>query len=195
MSLITGEFCMKEGINNLGSKTCTYNTATQSNDIRIVVQSGHLCHEAVGAQCATDSGNLVGCDGDTDTGTTDQDTLLTLTGSHCLCGSLAENLAVKTGDRVTMGQTIGYAGTTAIVENHGTKVTLPEGVTSGGCPNARSRRNCWVIITRRFRSRQGHIFGAAIALKRWRNRQVLILVSCSCVVGQWMGKRLLRLEF
>ena len=31
--------------------------------------------------------------------------------------SLAEDLAVKAGDRVTMGQTIGYAGSTAIVES------------------------------------------------------------------------------
>lgn len=30
--------------------------------------------------------------------------------------SLSENLAVKAGDKVTMGQTIGYAGATAIVE-------------------------------------------------------------------------------
>ena len=31
--------------------------------------------------------------------------------------SLAENIAVRPGDSVTAGQTIGYAGDTAIVEN------------------------------------------------------------------------------
>ena len=30
--------------------------------------------------------------------------------------SLAENVAVKAGDQVSVGQTIGYAGSTAIVE-------------------------------------------------------------------------------
>ena len=77
-----GERSIQPGIYDLQSQTTGRYSGAQSQDVGIVVLSGSLCTKAVTTQCAADALDAVSSDGDTDTGTTDQNTLLTLAGQY-----------------------------------------------------------------------------------------------------------------
>ena len=78
MSLIAGERSVEECVHNLNRQSGANHTAAHGHDICVIVKSGCLRAEAVGAKCTADTFKLVCCDGDTDAGTANQDALLTL---------------------------------------------------------------------------------------------------------------------
>ena len=85
MTLIPGKWGIKERIYDLQGKSRTYHAAAHCQNVGIVVQSRCLCTEAVGAKCSTDAFYLVGCDGNTDSGSADQDSFLKFSSCNSLC--------------------------------------------------------------------------------------------------------------
>ena len=79
------KFLFKEGINHTESNTQTYNTLTESKDLRIVMLSGHLCHKLVGAKSASDALIFIANKRNTDSGTADRDSSLSLAARYIFC--------------------------------------------------------------------------------------------------------------
>ena len=77
MSLIVGKRCIQKCIHYLQCQPRSYNSSTQCQYVGIVVQAGCLCAEAVGAECCTDSFHFVCRDRNADSGSADQDSLIT----------------------------------------------------------------------------------------------------------------------
>ena len=100
-----------DAITGYSMEALSYNQTTRDWRVHNGVDLAAAEGEAV---CAPADGQVIFAGEDDALGYTV--TIRHMDGYTTSCGSLAENLAVKTGDRVTMGQTIGYAGTTAIVE-------------------------------------------------------------------------------
>lgn len=79
MTLIAGKRGIQKCIHNLQSKSRTYHASSHSKDIGIIMKSGSLGCKAVRTKCCTDSLKLVCRDGNSDSCTTDQNTILTFT--------------------------------------------------------------------------------------------------------------------
>ena len=73
MTLIAGKRSIQERIYNLQRQSRSYNTAAHCKDIGIVMQSCRFRAEAVCTECCTHTFYFIRCDGDTDTGSADQD--------------------------------------------------------------------------------------------------------------------------
>ena len=74
VTLCAGKFRIKERIDNLHCKSCSRHTRTHCQNIGIVVQTGSLSTEAISADSRTNPFIAVGCNGNADTGATDQNT-------------------------------------------------------------------------------------------------------------------------
>ena len=84
MTLCTGKLRLQEGIYDFQCKTASYHSCTHRQDVCIVMQTGCLSAEAVGTECRTDTFDLVCRHGNTDTGSTDQDSFFTLAIRYCM---------------------------------------------------------------------------------------------------------------
>src|SRR5699024_7875258 len=67
---------VQEGIHNLHGKSRSYHASAHSQYIGIVVQAGRFRTEAVRTQRRADSRHLIGCNGNADSGSADQDSLV-----------------------------------------------------------------------------------------------------------------------
>ena len=77
VTLFSGKWSVQEGFYDFDCKARAYNTSSHRQYVGIVVQAGCLCAEAVGAECCTDSFHFVCRDRNADSGSADQDSLIT----------------------------------------------------------------------------------------------------------------------
>jgi len=77
VTLFSGKWSVQEGFYDFDCKARAYNASSHRQYVGIVVQAGCLCAEAVGAECCTDSFHFVCRDRNADSGSADQDSLIT----------------------------------------------------------------------------------------------------------------------
>ena len=85
-SLENGVF--KNVIHNLQCQPRSYHSSAKCKDIGIIVKSCSLCCKTICADCSSDSLNLICCNGNSDTCSADQDSLLTFAVKNCMCNLL-----------------------------------------------------------------------------------------------------------
>ena len=88
MSLIVGKRCIQKCIHNLQCQPRSYHSSAKCKDIGIIVKSCSLCCKTVCTDSSSDSLNLICCNGNSDTCSTDQDSLLTFAVKNCMCNPL-----------------------------------------------------------------------------------------------------------
>ena len=88
MSLIIGKRCIQKCIHNLQCQPRSYHSSAKCKDIGIIVKSCSLCCKTICADCSSDSFKLVCCNGNSDTCSADQDSLLTFAVKNCMCNLL-----------------------------------------------------------------------------------------------------------
>ena len=81
---------MEEGIYNLHSQSRTGHSAAECQNVGIVVKSGGLCAEAVTAQSCPDSFDFIGCNGNSYTGSADENAFFIDTVCHCVGHGMAD---------------------------------------------------------------------------------------------------------
>ena len=88
MSLIVGKRSIQKCIHNLQCQPRSYHSSAKCKDIGIIVKSCSLCCKTICANCSSDSFKLVCCNGNSDTCSADQDSLLTFAVKNCMCNLL-----------------------------------------------------------------------------------------------------------
>ena len=109
MPLVLGKGGVQEGVHDLQGQALPHHAAAQGQHIGVVMQPGRLGAEAVRAQRAADAGDLVGRDGDADTGAADDDAPVTVSGGHRQGSRPAEIRIVAAGLGVGAEVVIGDA--------------------------------------------------------------------------------------
>ena len=88
MSLIIRKRCIQKCIHNLQCQPRSYHSSAKCKDIGIIVKSCSLCCKTVCTDRSSDSLDLICCNGNSDTCSADQDTLLTFAVKNCMCNLL-----------------------------------------------------------------------------------------------------------
>ena len=95
MSLLAAERRVNEEIDHIERKTRTYNSAAETKDICIVMESCHARGESICAVCSSDSPDLICRHRDADAGTAAENAELALAGRDCLARYLRKNSIVN----------------------------------------------------------------------------------------------------
>ena len=80
MPLVIREWSVQKDLDNLSGQPRADHSSAHTQNVRIIMQSGRLCREAVMTQGGADSLHLIRRNGDPDPRSADQDSLLALTG-------------------------------------------------------------------------------------------------------------------
>ena len=81
----------EEDLGKLTSETGSESSCSHAHDVGIVVQASEPCGEGVGAQSGSDTLDLVGGNGHSDTRTADEDTLFALAGGDLPADLLSDH--------------------------------------------------------------------------------------------------------
>ena len=95
MSLISGKRSIQKCIHNLNSQSRTYHTSSKCKDVGIIVKSCCLCGKAVCTYSGTNSLDLVGCNGNADSGSAYQNSKITLAIQNAVCNLLGINRVIR----------------------------------------------------------------------------------------------------
>ena len=114
MTLVVGELGADPGVDDLQSQILADHTGTQSHDVGVVVQAGHLGGPGLVQQSAADTVDLVGGDGSADAGGAQDDALLALAagdslgsgGDHVGIVAAGQGVAAKVDDLVTLSSQV-----------------------------------------------------------------------------------------